>query len=110
MKLPRGTGSESKRVSDKLRGFIPEKTEAWNFLVMRFSSGITQSELRSIANVVCLKCNLKLERDASRDRRILIKWFHDNWNCIHDTVSKIQLLDENEKPINLAREVYEFNG
>lgn len=102
-------GPEARRIMDKLKGFIPEKSEVWNFLIAQFSSGITQSELRSIAQIVCYKTNLKLDRDSFRDRRVLIKWFNDNWMAIKDIVSQIHLLDEQENVINLAREVHEFN-
>ncbi|KAH0795906.1 hypothetical protein GPJ56_000154 [Histomonas meleagridis] len=109
VKLPRGQGVEGKRVRERLGPEQCYESKEWNFLKKKFSSGVTQSELRSIAQIVCLKANLKLDREASRDKRVLIKWFGENWNVVEPYVQRIYLHDSEEKIIDEDRENKFFN-
>ena len=109
LKIKRGLGADAKRVTKRLEGFSPQKSEAWSKIVTLFSSGITRSELRSVAQIICLKTNLKLDRDATRDLRVLVKWFSDNWEVIAPVIYTIQLRDANFEVINLAREIHDYS-
>lgn len=104
-KVKRGEGAEAKRVAQRLNGFDYQNSEIYKILKQKFSSGVTHSELRSIAQVCChFSKKLVLDRDAQRDNRVLIKWFEENWNILKDLVDQIKLRDENEEIINLQRE------
>lgn len=88
-----------------MKGFDPKNSQVYQILVSKFSSGVTHSELKSIAQICCKFCkNLTLDRDASRDNRVLIKWFEENWSIIQTIINDIHLRDDNEKIINLERE------
>ena len=68
-------------------GFTNEKLK-WidDQLIILFSSGVTHKELRSIAEVVALHVPglKKIEREEQRDKRVLKKWYYDNWDKIGD--------------------------
>ena len=98
-RAPRGQGAEALRVQKRLQDFDYERSEAWAKIRQHFSNGITHTELKSAANILCLKLNLKLDRDASRDNRVLIKWFQENWQQIEPHINKIHFTDENKVPI-----------
>ena len=102
-------GPEALRVAKRLNGFIVENSRAWRMIVQLFSSGVTHNELSSIAQIICMKTNLKLDRDAIRDNRVLIKWFDDNWETISEIIPFIQLRDEKFECITLSREVNDMN-
>ena len=106
-KMPRGQGTEAKRVSAKLKGFDPGNCKAWEAIQTQFSSGITHNELKSVATILCLQTGLQLSRLAQRDNRVLIQWFSDNWEVISPFLSTIHLFDKNKQVINLVRELRE---
>lgn len=106
-KMPRGQGTEAKRVSAKLQGFDLGNCKAWDAIQAQFSSGITHNELKSVATILCLQTGLQLSRLAQRDNRVLIQWFSDNWEVISPFMSTIHLFDKNRQVINLVRELRE---
>lgn len=110
MKIKRGSGIDAKRVKARLSGFEPSTSEAWNKIVTLFSSGITHCELRSLAQLICLKTDLRLDRDASRDLRVLVKWFSDNWGTIDGIIHLFQLRDDKNEVITLSRELQDYGG
>ena len=68
-------------------GFTNEKFK-WidDQLIILFSSGVTQKELRRIAEVVALHVPglKKIGRAEQRDKCALKKWYYDNWDKIGD--------------------------
>lgn len=103
-KKQRGHGTEAKRVSARLNGFDSENSHAWSVLKEMFSSGITHSELKSLASLICMKTDLKLDRDAVRDNRVLIKWFEENWVKIHPILHNFHIHDSKGEIISSVRE------
>lgn len=99
--------SQSEKINQRLNGFDASQSEVMKVLNFQFSTGVTHRELLSIARIICTMTQLKLDRLATRDRRVLIKWFDENWYSISMIIPKIQLLDNNELPINLDREIIE---
>ena len=83
----RGTGKEAKKTEEKLQNFTKEKLD-WidEQLIILFSSGVTQKELRRIAEVVALHVPglKKIGRAEQRDKCALKKWYYDNWDKIGD--------------------------
>lgn len=52
---------------------------------------IKQNELLSIAHCVSEKTSVKLDREATRRKSVLLKWFDDNWDQILPTLQFIRL-------------------
>ena len=102
-----GKEKESAKINKRLAGFDPEKSEVMKILKYHFSTGVTHNELLSIAKIICLQTNLKIDRLATRDQRVLIKWFDENWSSICMIIPLIHILDENKIPITLNREIDE---
>lgn len=96
---------EKSKVKMILKNFDYENCFVNEQLEIKFSTGITHNELRSVANVICLFTGLKLNRLEYRYKSILIKWFYDNWNVIKVILPNIFLLDEEDNPITLEREL-----
>jgi hypothetical protein len=96
LKVERGTGDQAKKVLARLDGFDAENCAVVQELRATFSAGVTNEELRSIARLLCEKCpsKLKLDRDARRDGRVLIKWYQENWAFISPLLQNIELRDE----------------
>lgn len=105
MKKKNKSTNESMKVDLALNGFNAETCYAKHQLDFYFSTGVSHNELKSIARVVCNLTGLKLNRLALRYKCILIKWFDDNWLEIENVIQCIQLFDEDDKPITLAREL-----
>jgi hypothetical protein len=66
---------------------------------LTFGPGVTHGELKSLAQLICVETGLKLDRDASRDNRVLIKWFQDNWQQISHLMRRIYLCDQHGERI-----------
>jgi hypothetical protein len=107
-RVPRGRGIEAQKVQQRLQGFEPNNCEAWRAIQYQFRSGITHHELRSVAQVICLKTGLTLDRDAYRDRAVLIKWFSDNWIQVAPILGCMNLRDSFNREITLVREITEM--
>jgi hypothetical protein len=95
LKIKRGQGAEAQRVGNRLAGFNDQSSEAWRVLRSMFGEHHTHSELKSVAQVACAETGLLLDRDACRDNRVLIKWFHDNWSQLARVLPAVRLLDQN---------------
>ena len=97
----RGQGAEAMRVQKQLTNWSQEDSVAFKEIQKQFTSQVRHAELKSIAQVICDVCpSLRLHRDASRDNRVLIKWFDDNWSKIQPIMPKIHLRDEHEEIIS----------
>jgi hypothetical protein len=106
LSVPRGEGHDAKRVRDRLAGFDWEACEAWTVLRQTFGRGITTNEIKSIAFIICDHCPpLKVDRDAQRDGRVLIKWFQENLNVVQPQLANVELRDEDELVIDSRRDI-----
>jgi hypothetical protein len=92
-------GPEAQRVVARITGFDPMKSVAWKAITDQFTIGVTHAELKSIAQVLCSQTNLRLDRDATRDNRVLIKWFDENWDLIAPLMPLLHLRDDEEQII-----------
>ncbi|EAX87566.1 hypothetical protein TVAG_063350 [Trichomonas vaginalis G3] len=96
----RGDGTEAARVKKRLADFDSENSEAWKVISQMFGPGVTHSELKSIAQIICehtTNPKIRLDRDASRDNRVLLKWFTENWSVIEPHLQNITLRDSEYK-------------
>jgi hypothetical protein len=100
-KVERGTGDQAKKVLARLGGFDAESCAVIRELRAIFSAGVTNEELRSIARLLCEKCpnKLRLDRDARRDGRVLIKWYQENWAVLSPLLKNVELRDEDGRVI-----------
>jgi len=73
---------EKHRISARMAGFDPKDNEVWRQITQRFGANVKQPELLSIANVLAMNANIKLDRDAKRRKSVLIKWFQENWAIV----------------------------
>jgi hypothetical protein len=90
----KGTGNEAKRVQQRLRGFDWETSDAWIILREHFGPTIQTNEIRSVAYLLCSKLpDLKLDRDAARDGRVLIKWYQENLAIVRDNLKYVDFRD-----------------
>lgn len=100
MKKPQGQGLEAKRVESRLAGWDINESPARKGIAEQFPQGVTHYELKEIAKFICREvAGLKLDRDATRDNRVLVKWFDENWECLKDIISRTKLCDEYGDPI-----------
>ena len=104
-KKARGEGKEAAKVIEALNGFDASNCFVKWMLDYYYSTGVTHSELRSIAMVLCCHTGLKLERLQQRDNRLLIKWFFDNWSIVGSFLPRIKLLDKDFHEITLERQL-----
>lgn len=74
----------------------------------KFSSGVTLTELRSVAEVIVECSGIGPPcRDAKRSFGLLLMWFRRNWAVIVPWLEIIQLRDENDCVVNGTREILE---
>lgn len=109
-RTPRGQGDEAKRTAAMLQGFDIYTSPVYQYLIFKFSSGVSHKELYSIAQIVSMNTQIPLQRAHSRDFRVLVKWFSDNWEKVFPIVNIINLRDENNEIISLSREINSHNS
>jgi hypothetical protein len=98
--VARGTGADAERVRQRLAGFDWETSDAWMVLQEHFGPTIKSNEIRSIANLICRKIpGLRLDRDAIRDGRVLVKWYQENLVKVKEVLQYIDLRDGSERVI-----------
>lgn len=83
----------------------------FNALSVKFSSGVTLRELKSIATVIggLVRVNAP-SRSQKRSLSGIVKWFADNWDIVGSVLPFIHLMDENGKVIDGFREYSEISG
>ena len=92
--VKRGSGKEAERVKKRLEGFDLKNSRGMELLMEKFSKTVTNSELKSVANLLCKHIpGLKIDRDAVRDNRVLIKWFDENVDRIRPFMHLVHLRD-----------------
>lgn len=89
-----GSGNDAKRVSLRLQFFNQNECPAYKKLKnIFFQTGISHPELKRIAEILAENCHLRLDRDAKRDNRVLIKWFDENWSILDSEIDRIKIYD-----------------
>ena len=93
-KIKRGQGSDAHRINERIKNFDPRHSPACRKINKKFGLGIIHEELKVVAEFLCQKLNLVLDRDAKRDNRALRKWYDENWDQIAPEIDRIELLDK----------------
>jgi hypothetical protein len=84
------------------------KSVEFRILQVKFSSGVTLRELRSIASVLCQMAGIKPpSREENRHFPDLIKWFRQSWPVIAPWLPLISLRDERNRVVDGRRELFE---
>ena len=90
---PLGSGPEAERVSRRLGNFDP-KTSITGKKLEEMFPGATHKELRAAALILGQKINTKVDRDAKRNKGVLIKWYDDHWSEITTKINYFYFVDE----------------
>jgi hypothetical protein len=84
----------------------PRCSEVLGLLQVRFSTGVSLCELRSVALVLCTLANLPSpSRECKRRFELMVQWFVSNWMAIVPWISLVQLRDSEGRPIDRIREL-----
>lgn len=84
--------------------------EIENFLKIRFNKKkFKMKELREIAEEICQRTNLKLNRNEKRDKTANLTWFTINWEIIRPIVDNISKSSEKKEEGNeeLTKEFFD---
>jgi len=98
-RTPRGQGAEAEKIRRRLEGWNIDVSPATKSINEQFRIGMTHSLLKAIAEIICEKTGLHLDRDASRDNRVLVKWMDENWATVSLELPKITFCDRELVPI-----------
>jgi hypothetical protein len=92
--LPEFVSEERERIQRRVAGFHWKKSCAWHHLSTAYGPELSQQELVSIADLICPRLNIKLDRDARRRKIVMLKWFEENWSTIQPILPLIVLESE----------------
>ena len=91
---------EKIRNKQRLAGFDEKKSYAYMDLCNRYGPKPSQQELLSLAQVLSENLNILLDREALRRKRVLIKWFDENYHIIEPFLTnKILIRGPDGSPI-----------
>jgi hypothetical protein len=86
---------EKLRNSQRLVGFDEKSSVAYSFLHDRFWPKPSRHELLSLAQVVSEHLHILLDREAFRRKRVLFKWYDENWGMVEPFIRQnIVILDK----------------
>lgn len=87
---------EKVRNMERMEGFDEKNSYAYAKLCEMYGPKPSQHELLSLAQVISENMNISLDREAFRRKRVLIKWFDENFTQIEPFWKKhIVVIDEN---------------
>jgi hypothetical protein len=82
---------ERRRIQGRVGGYDWKNTKVWLYLTMLFGTDVNHQELLSIAQVAANWTNIRLDRDATRRKIVMVKWFEENWAAIYPLLPHIRL-------------------
>jgi hypothetical protein len=86
----------------------PPENDVFRLICVKFSSGVTLKELRSIAAVLCLVANrAPPPRVAKRSFQAMVGWLAENWAALAPFLALVGLQDEQGRVIDSRREALE---
>ena len=86
--------AEVERVENRLAGFVPKDSHAWEVISNLYGSDVKQIHLRAIAEDIANHLAIRLDRDAKRRKTVLIKWFDENWDKVSKELEKYKINGE----------------
>lgn len=92
-------GKEKKRTIRRLGTFQVEKSYAYQRIKEKYGE-LTHATLIKLGKVFANLASLKVDRDATRNAKIMVKWFDENWEQISNHWDNVDLCDENLQVIN----------
>jgi hypothetical protein len=82
---------ERQRIDARLKNFNPKDNRVWAFLTKQFGPSLKHDTLVQIATVLAQIAHLRLDRDATRRKSVLIKWFDENWLLVSPFLQYVRL-------------------
>ena len=80
----------------RLKNFNEKDSVAYAKLCELYGPKPSQQELLSLAQVVSASLNILLDREAMRRKKVLIKWYDENFHKIEQfLVENVLIVDEN---------------
>ena len=73
---------ERMRVAKRLQNYQYTDTLAWKFVKEAFFSRNTGHNLLALARSISRDTGIRLDRDATRRKKVLLKWFNENLPAI----------------------------
>ena len=87
-------------IQQRLRDFDPANCEASRYLVNKFGGLFDQKQLKKIALTLSYALNIPLDREATRRKMVMIKWFDENIDTIRPFIDNSMVItDENQNPV-----------
>jgi hypothetical protein len=71
--------AEKQRIAKRLEGFDSQESLAYRELCRRFGTRLRREDLLTIARALTPPGVLRVDRDATRRKEVLLKWFDENW-------------------------------
>jgi hypothetical protein len=102
--------NERKRTALRLQGFAIRDSRVWRVITDSFGIYLSQAELLSIAEVLGLRLNLKVDRGAKRRKEVLIKWYEENWDRIPPVWHELALEDDQGRRLYAIRQTLVEEG
>ena len=94
--------NDFEKVTNKQRmaGFVEKSSHAYLDLCRRYGPKPSQQELLSLAQAISETLQILLDREAFRRKKVLIKWFDENYAVIEPFLDRnVLILDGAGKPI-----------
>ena len=91
---------ERRRNKARMEGFDQKTSHAYAVLCKRFGPKLSQQELLALAQVVSENLKIQLDREASRRKSVLIKWFDENFAKMESFLANnVMVTGEKDEPI-----------
>lgn len=84
---------------DRLSGWDYKKSKSWDVIKSRFGKCLDQTNIYCMLQICADKAGLKIDREAKREKQILIKWFEENFDHVIQFFNNISPCDEFLQPI-----------
>ena len=80
---PHAKQTEREQSQERVGDVDAYHSPCWTELTKRFGDHIHQEELKGIAELLSKTLNVKLDRAARRRKKVLVKWFFENWDELY---------------------------
>jgi hypothetical protein len=85
--MPMPMPTEQEWVEKEMRGFNWENSQPWRYLTQRFGDHMSKSKVLALGQVCAaelkkLNPKIRFDREYTRRKGTMIKWFSDHWDLI----------------------------
>ena len=87
-------------IKQRLENFDPVNCEASRYLINKFGGLFDQKQLKKIALTLSYALNIPLDREATRRKAVMIKWFDENLDTIKPFLdNNMVIADDDQNPV-----------